>query len=221
MKTNSPNHIKTKSKAKTIYLCRHAETEENIRMNHLRKAGHSIKSLKPPNPTDVFLGCQFLGMVLIGRTNSIVSANGTNQIQEMQKIVLQHQLTPKIKKVAHSPLIRAKETCYGVFDLDHHMNIPIIPLDCLREVTPFEFVFAGRTQVKRRIQELYKWIKEQEEDTIAIVGHSEYFLIMLGLEEKFKNCDVWKATFCDGKWTNLELQHRLNGDGSNVIDVPY
>jgi hypothetical protein len=65
---------------KTVYLIRHAETEENIRMQRLFNVGKSLKRCRPPTPTDVYYGCQFLGMATIGRTNSILSVNGKDQV---------------------------------------------------------------------------------------------------------------------------------------------
>jgi broad specificity phosphatase PhoE len=130
----------------------------------------------------------------------------------MYKILLQENFTEKLSLVAHSPLIRAKETCYGILDLNSDNDSPqLVELDCLSEVTPYETLLQGRLPLWKRINSLYKWIQNQEADTIALVGHSEYFKIMLGLKEKFKNCDVWKATYSNGQWTDLELKHRLSG----------
>ena len=94
---------------------------------------------------------------------------------------------------------------------------PLEQLDCLLEVTPWESISGGaRKAIRKRIKELERWIESQNDDevsTIALVGHSEYFQIMLeeaGMEKKPKNCDVWKATYHPGgKWTDLTLIHRL------------
>jgi hypothetical protein len=132
------------------------------------------------------------------------------QIEDMYKILLEAEFTNKVSLVAHSPLIRAKETCYGVLDLANSNAMSVIPLDCLAEVTPWEMVLRGRRPVRKRINALQEWIVAQEADTIALVGHSEYFLVMLGLKEKFKNCDVWKASYQNGRWVDLQLEHRLS-----------
>jgi hypothetical protein len=43
-----------------------------------------------------------------------------------------------------------------------------------------------------------------------VVGHSHYFRAMLGVDFKFSNCEVWRASFDPSekdpkrRWTNLE-----------------
>jgi len=110
--------------------------------------------------------------------------------------------------VVHSPLHRARDTCYGMLDLDGHEPES---LEALKELTPWESFLRGRRQLNKRILEFEEWILDQETDSIVVVGHSEYFLYMLGLskENKFRNCDVWQATF-DGQWNHLKLRYRLD-----------
>merc|ERR1739845_41405 len=36
---------------------------------------------------------------------------------------------------------------------------------------------------------------EQPENIIVVVGHSQYFKSMLGLDFKFGNCDIWELKF--------------------------
>jgi len=109
-----------------------------------------------------------------------------------------------------SPLIRAKETCFGVLDINGYPDLPVQELDCLIEITPAEGIRGGRRILKKRIKKLCQWIDSQQAETIAIVGHSEYFMVMLDLNYKFKNCDVWRLTCQQGTWLDLTLQHRLS-----------
>jgi hypothetical protein len=44
-------------------------------------------------------------------------------------------------------------------------------------------------------------LQTQPEETVAVVGHSQYFKAMLGLDFKFGNCDVWQVQF-DGNATS-------------------
>ena len=154
----------------------------------------------------------------------------------MQKIVKEHPLASKLDYIAHSPLIRARETCQGIFETSsstvtctstsagernksmdsNQTNATVLSLDCLREVVPYETLLQGRRPIKNRISALEQWLdKLPNNKTILLVGHSEYFMVMLGLEEKFKNCDIWKVTYYQGHWTNLELIHRLK---ENISD---
>ena len=43
------------------------------------------------------------------------------------------------------------------------------------------------------------------------MGHSQYFKAMLGMEEKFQNCDVWQVRFSTASKTNDSV-----GDKDNI-----
>ena len=66
--------------SKTIYLIRHAETVENIRMEGFYNVGRAIKRGRPASPFDVYAGFRFLEMNASGRSNSVVSVNGKGQV---------------------------------------------------------------------------------------------------------------------------------------------
>lgn len=133
----------------------------------------------------------------------------------MRQILAKENFTAQLDLIAHSPLTRTQKTCYGVLNIDG--STPVIALDCLREVTPRETIIRGRSPVENRIEALQEWIEAQEEAaTIALVGHSEYFKVMLGLTRRFKNCDVWSASYSQKQsWTNLQLEYRLNQFNKN------
>jgi hypothetical protein len=245
-----------RNEGKTVYLIRHAETEENVRMFALQDVVNSFKNGKLPKKEDVKHGFDFLGMQLSGHTDSVLSRFGMAQVRELHNVLMdegmpqqQHQdnndvgtkhWVQELDLIAHSPLQRARETCMGAFGIPstvmgmddtiatkpltplRQIFPPVVELDCLEEVTPFEKFFGGgKKSVKRRIKQLEDWIESHDNDdddgktvsTIAIVGHSEYFQIMLekaGMNKKPQNCDVWRAVYHNGgKWSDLRLIHRL------------
>eukprot|EP00536_Pseudo-nitzschia_multiseries_P005488 jgi/Psemu1/254535/estExt_Genewise1Plus.C_1030027 len=247
---------------KTIYLIRHAESEENVKMHALQNVGTSLLERRLPSSGDVTDSFRFLGGAAMGDTDSVLSEAGRQQVRELHDIL---EAEPQQQKqacgdgdgngnggvnvrvrdadvIAHSPLVRARDTCYGAFGLDlielgldpdpdgsscckNNKNVcnNVVELPCLEEATPWETAVKGRKNtVHKRIDELHDWIDEQIEtkgaETIVLVGHSEYFMIMLGIprSEKFWNCDVWKVEYSYSnscgrgrKWTGLELRHRL------------
>ena len=66
---------------RTIYLCRHAETEENIRMHKLQNVLNCAKRFRlPSDQRDFYLGCQFIGMSIAGKTDSVLSEKGKQQV---------------------------------------------------------------------------------------------------------------------------------------------
>mmetsp|Transcript_29361 Transcript_29361/g.67972 ORF Transcript_29361/g.67972 Transcript_29361/m.67972 type:complete len:137 (+) Transcript_29361:68-478(+) len=135
-------------------------------------------------------------------------------------MLLRSQFLQKVDLVAHSPLVRAKDTCFGALDLSNHPHVKVVELDSLREIFPWErlLFLKGRRQrpLRRRIRDLCHWLASQDARTVVLVGHSEYFMVLLDQKEKFRNCDVWKAKFQNDQWSNLKLVHRL---GSSTKDL--
>lgn len=208
--------------SKTIYLVRHAESEENVKMHGLQEVGTSILQRRLPTSEDMSKSVSFLYSGATGDTDSDLSPQGKEQIRELNQMMDEdsqknlHSVINDVEVIGHSPLIRARETCYGAFGLDRN-ELPenVFQLTCLEEVTPWETVVQGRRNtVHKRLEELHNWIDNQTEaSTIALVGHSEYFMVMLGISraEKFWNCDVWKVQYqSGGRWKGLELKHRIS-----------
>ena len=207
---------------KTIYLIRHAESEENVKMHGLQEVGMSLYERRMPSSKDLTNSLSFISSAAKGDTDSDLSPQGKEQVKELFRILDTdsqknlHSIVNDVDIIGHSPLIRARETCYGVFGLDKnekHENV--MELMCLEEATPWETVVQGRKNtVHKRIEKLKLWIENQNDaTTIALVGHSEYFMIMLGISraEKFWNCDVWKVDYqTGGMWSGLKLKHRLD-----------
>jgi len=201
-------------------LIRHAESKENVKMHGLQEVGMSLSQKRLPSSKDVSNGFKFIGGAAMGDIDSDLSEGGKAQVKELFHILdsdRKKNTSSLIKDVditGHSPLIRARDTCYGVFGLDKNEKYDnVVQLTCLEEATPWETIVQGRKKtVHERIKQLQNWIDNQKDaKTIALVGHSEYFMIMLGISraEKFWNCDVWKVEYGAGKWTGLELKHRL------------
>ena len=207
---------------KTIYLIRHAESEENVKMHGLQEVGVSLYNRRLPSSNDVNNSMSFIYSGATGDTDSDLSPQGKEQIKELNQILDEdsqknlRSLINDVDMIGHSPLIRARETCYGAFGLEKDDGPEnVVELACLEEATPWETVVQGRKNtVYKRIDELKDWIEKQTEaSTICLVGHSEYFMIMLGISraEKFWNCDVWCVQYqSGGRWSGLELKHRLS-----------
>ena len=75
------NNDEQSHQGRTIYLCRHAETEENIRMHKLQNVLNRAKRFRlPSDRRDFYLGCQFIGMSIAGKTDSVLSEKGKQQV---------------------------------------------------------------------------------------------------------------------------------------------
>lgn len=79
---------------KTIYLIRHAESEENVRLGRLYNAGRSLKRGKRPSKRDIISGSKFLAKNALGRTDSSLSENGRAQVRRgLDNIVMEFYLS--------------------------------------------------------------------------------------------------------------------------------
>ena len=116
-----------------------------------------------------------------------------------------------VKLIVHSPLLRARKTCHGVLGLvapeikseeitdatadnsESEIKHRVVQLENLKERTPSEWLPFSKESYLARINSVVSWLGQQEEDVVAVVGHSQFFKTMLGLDYKFGNCDVWEV----------------------------
>lgn len=234
----APATTTTTTSTKTVYLIRHAESEENRRLASLSTVARSLMRFTWPAASDVTASMEFI-QDLPNQIDSDVSEFGRQQIAHMASVLLdqssseqpdqtqQQQQSPfsflatrNIQLVAHSPLIRARETCFGMLGLsdptkkndnddattadatsnkndnnngDH--PVPVVELDLLREKTPAEWIPGNAGGLAQRIADLETWVSQRPESVLVLVGHSQFFKSMLQLNYKFGNCDVMRVQF--------------------------
>mmetsp|Transcript_46829 Transcript_46829/g.71627 ORF Transcript_46829/g.71627 Transcript_46829/m.71627 type:complete len:262 (+) Transcript_46829:91-876(+) len=201
MSTKAPdNATAPEQPKKTIYFIRHAESEENRRLGSLSRCFRTLGKFSLPSSADIRASTELLNVTALVDSN--VSEIGVKQISEMgQKLKEANFVTTSgIQLVVHSPLIRARETSEGMLecvapDKKHGSVDRVVELELMKEKTPSEWTPVYWNSFKERMTEFQKWLADQPEDRIALVGHSQYFKSMLGLDFKFGNCDVWQATF--------------------------
>ena len=88
----------------------------------------------------------------------------------------------------------------------------VVQLDTVMEKTLYEWIPGNIVYLLERIQEFERWLGEQDEDVVAVVGHSQFFKYMLGLDFKFGNCSVWKVQLDTSK------EEEEQTDGANDHD---
>ena len=99
---------------KTVYLIRHAESEENRRLASFSRAMNSLGKFSLPNKKDV---CMASGLMNISaQVDSNVSKVGEQQIEHVAAKLRQDQFLVRknVTLVAHSPLKRARQTSEGM-----------------------------------------------------------------------------------------------------------
>jgi hypothetical protein len=207
---------------KTIFLVRHAESEENRRIGSLKAAFTALTRFSLPKSKDIVAACELIRVDQ--QIDSNVSEFGQKQIQYMANIIQESNFMKKhqVQLVAHSPLIRARETCRGMFGVAASDPSPTMPAVCelaeLTEMTPAEWIPGNSGSLYQRFRSLEAWITSRPEDSMVLVGHSQFFKALLQLDYKFGNCDVIQVHFHAPKetqpktaaavqWTNVTPLH--------------
>jgi len=200
---------------KTVFLIRHAQSDENRRLASLTNTFKGLIRFKLPQKSDIVASVELLN--ISAQIDSDVSPEGKIQIDALGIQIEKDNFVEKmgIQLVAHSPLKRARQTSDGMLNCVTPSTKPnvtlqedysakgrkgpsvqrVVELPVLSERTPLEWLPVNHDAFTKRIAEFEAWLGGQPEDVIAIVGHSQYFKSMLGLPKKFKNVDVWSLQF--------------------------
>jgi len=217
---------------KTIYLIRHAESDENRRLGSLQRILKGCTAFATPSKSDISASLELLNVP--AQIDSDVSKIGRRQINQLgARLEKDNFLKEKgIQLVVHSPLKRARQTSEGMLksvaprsDVGAEEDSSavgtkassierVVELPVLKERTPMEWLPINHDSFTKRIAEFEKWIGEQPEDVIAVVGHSQYFKSMLGLQFKFGNCDVWSLQFD----SSITMSHKSVKEDINIAE---
>lgn len=188
---------------KRVFLIRHAESEENRRLNSLKNVATDLSRFTLPKSSDVGSAAEWFNFV--DQLDSDVSENGRRQINDMAELLKKSNFVQNVDMVAHSPLKRAMETSKGLLgcyapDTKVTPVKRVVDIKLLEEKTPSEWTISY-SNFEKRISDMEVWLAEQPEDRVALVGHSQFFKKMLNLDFKFGNCDVWEVEFNPNRTT--------------------
>ena len=211
---------------KTVFLIRHAESEENRRISSLGRCFKTLGKFSLPSKSDIYASTELLNVM--GQIDSNVSTVGAEQIADMAAKLKEANFlqVSGVQLVAHSPLLRAQETSEGMLGCRANKSKAetvgrVVELDLLIEKTPQEWTPLYFSTFKQRIANFETWLGEQTEDKIAIVGHSQFFKAMLGLDFKFGNCDVWQVMFDLSQRETPELDQEEKKTADTNAVSPY
>jgi len=202
---NTESSIPVPYTKKLVYLIRHAESDENRRIAAFSRSFQSLRKFSLPKSSDILASTELLNIP--AQVDSLVSNIGANQISHMGEKLGKENFVELsgINLVVHSPLLRARQTsegmlgCVAASSSDGGKRAStvskVIQTALLLEKTPAEWTPMYYSRFLKRIADFEAWLGEQPEKTIALVGHSQFFKAMLGLELKFDNCEIWKVDF--------------------------
>eukprot|EP00535_Pseudo-nitzschia_heimii_P004519 CAMPEP_0197175638 /NCGR_PEP_ID=MMETSP1423-20130617/1800_1 /TAXON_ID=476441 /ORGANISM="Pseudo-nitzschia heimii, Strain UNC1101" /LENGTH=267 /DNA_ID=CAMNT_0042624843 /DNA_START=39 /DNA_END=842 /DNA_ORIENTATION=- len=207
---------------KKVYLIRHAESEENRRIAALSRSFQNLKRLSLPKISDLVASGGLLNVS--AQIDSNVSDVGARQIAHMGEKIRSDKFVESsgIELVVHSPLLRARQTSEGMLGCVATSSSckekradsvsRVTETSLLLEKKPAEWTPIYHDTFMKRISDFETWLGEQPEKVVAIVGHSQFFKAMLGLDHKFGNCDVWKVDF------GVPLPKKVAGSGYDRVD---
>lgn len=206
---------------KTVYLIRHAESEENRRIASFSRAMNRLGKFSLPSSKDVVMASGLINVS--AQVDSDVSKVGEQQIEHVAEKLRKDEFlsTANVTLVAHSPLKRARQTAQGMLVCDKSYLLTT-ETALLTEKTPAEWLPYNSQSLANRIAAFETWLGEQPHTEIAIVGHSQFFKAMLGLSFKFGNCEVWRVSFDPSANTEvvLEKSDRTKHGNAETYSVP-
>ena len=168
-----PATTTTSSSSKTIYLVRHAQSEQNVTTHRLQHG-------------DILA----VGSLMSLGYDAPVSKEGQMQLDAARERLATFVRDKGIALVAHSPLQRAVATANAIFQ---GRGPPLVERQEMYERTVSEY-FAP-SLLDQRIEQLREWIVSREETVIALVGHGQYFKRCLGAPRVMENIEVIECSF--------------------------
>ena len=177
---------------KTVYLVRHAQSEQNVAIAKLR-AG-AITAI----PTICWLGL-----------NAPLSNVGQQQVQRVRAQLETENFIQQtdVQLVAHSHYYRARDTARGLFGTPiNGYTVPLLELPFMYERTVYEY-FTDFT-VSARVAQLRGWLQSRPEKTIALVGHGQMWKQALSREDHQDNVSILECEFDPSATTGSGLTLR-------------
>lgn len=179
------------TKAKTLYLIRHAESLQNVAVKRL--TDHGELSAVP-------------SIIRLGE-NAPLSDLGESQLLPANEFLRCHNWAPRAGAktpdlIVHSPHTRAKQTAAGLFKGCE--TVPMMELHCLYERTAFEYLYIR--PLDYRIAQANAWLRERSEETIVMIGHGQYFRRWLGLGYTQRNVHVLECSWSQDEGIRLISQ---------------
>jgi broad specificity phosphatase PhoE len=202
---NGPRRDGGAQSGKTIYLIRHAESVNNV----------SKRTCKACCPA-LFCGCKFpscadllsVAGMLTCPMNTPLSEEGRAQVSRQRQKVIEccgfdSSAHAQPQLLVHSPLMRARDTCEGLFggrsaDLNTVQHLEIYERDRCET--------CSCKDIASRIAHFETWLLARTESRIVVVGHSRFFREMLGIDGGMANVSVWRTTLhANRTWTDVTM----------------
>eukprot|EP01083_Nonionella_stella_P091698 256406_1 len=196
---------------KTVFLVRHAQSQNNCDKQHATTAWEQLKRFQLPT-SEQFYGA--LNMLKFDM-NTPLTETGCKQVEQGSEWVEKTKFLEenKVDTILASPLQRACSTCHGLFEIQaNQLGIPIRTCEQIMEQRAAEYVLYD---IRNRTRQFTEWLAHQPENVFVLVSHSIFLRQMLGTPTYFTNGSIWRSTLrmskCSGQetakydWSQPEL----------------
>ena len=173
MSSSSPADGAAGNAPKTVFLVRHAQSEQNVATARLSRGEVGA-----------------LGDIIQLGHDAPVSAAGAEQLAAAATRLDGFASRHAIELVAHSPYARAVATARALFS--GHPK-PLVLLPPLHERTVAEYFFPW--MLDARIQQVRDWLDSRDERCIALVGHGQFFKRCLQASSVQPNVSILRSTY--------------------------
>lgn len=193
--------VKPSEELKTVYLVRHAESMENVRVHALDRAFGQLRTWKAPACDDV---CSSLRLLCFD-VDTPLSMRGERQLKDVQAQLSDCSFLQKAdpQLIVFSPRRRAVRTREVLFGSE----VPSKAMPQLVERTPMEGLCPA--QFQERVQGFKDWLAKTPETRIVVVGHCQFFARLLG-----------KGAGFDRYLSNAEVKRCYFDPTSGAFDIP-
>jgi broad specificity phosphatase PhoE len=196
---------------KTIYLIRHAQSTNQQDKLIAKSTWEKIITLSGlPTLDEISTTVQLLKFDM----DSSLTQKGQLQIIHQRDLLIKQDFLQShhIELILHSPLIRAKETCLGLFSL-HHGNIPIQECSLLYEKSIIEHFIP--MNLDQRIEKIKHYLMfDSKENNIVIVAHSGLFRAFLNHDKHHPdNCEIIQ---CQLSYNSINKTFTTSSQGTIV-----
>jgi len=173
-----------------LLLIRHSESIQNVNSDNVYNAWRgATQEYRIPSWGE----WASLGQTLMANPDTDLSVDGLHMITEQNRRLdaIHFLKTNHVDLVLHSPLIRAKKTCEGLFpESSRPEGLPVKQHDNIYEQCFSEHLglYDIHTRVRMFLQELLQYPPDIK--TVVIVAHGGFFRSLLGVTENMNNCEV-------------------------------
>ncbi|CAJ1409614.1 unnamed protein product [Effrenium voratum] len=178
---------------KVVYLVRHAESMENVRVHAFDRVCCALRAWQRPARGDVLSALRLLCFDL----NAPLSSRGERQLSDvkaqLQGAGFMDQALPEL--LVFSPLVRAERTGEVLFGSE----VPIRQaMPGIVERTPREACCCPQN-FEERVQHFKEWLAGIPQTRVLVVAHCQFFSKLLGkdfgLDRYLSNAEVKRCIF--------------------------